>query len=261
MIETITNPAEIENLWKTAANAPYTKVPSGFGYFGVLIKDSTTGNIQCHECGSFKRSLGQHLRWHGVKARDYKRKYGFPVSTPLCHEEYSRAHSEKCGGWLRKHGYYRNIKPGQKLTTRAWRASKRWAKRRGCMYTLSEQNKRNACKEQIYRRFILVADACGGEPKCSDIRKHDHPLLLLIYSRFGSLNAFRRKFGFQERVKPAPYTKDKVAAMIRDFVQKYKRIPTARYWAAHRNGHCTASTIKRHFGSWNRAMTMAGVVR
>jgi predicted transcriptional regulator len=38
--------------------------------------------LECHQ--SFQLLSGRHLALHGLTPRDYKRKYGLPLSQPLC---------------------------------------------------------------------------------------------------------------------------------------------------------------------------------
>src|SRR3990167_2194814 len=84
MIEEINSTEEIENLYKEGTNAPYTKVENGHGYLGVLIREKSSGKIQCHICGDFFNSLSYHARKHKYSSSQYKTIFGFPKYFPLC---------------------------------------------------------------------------------------------------------------------------------------------------------------------------------
>ena len=58
-------------------------------------KDSIRENrIMCLECGiEMKQLTRRHLGIHGLTQRDYKKKWGFPMRTPLSAKSLSRARS------------------------------------------------------------------------------------------------------------------------------------------------------------------------
>lgn len=58
-------------------------------------KDSIReGRIMCLECGiEMKQLTRKHLRLHGLTPRDYKKKWGFSMRTPLSAKSLSRARS------------------------------------------------------------------------------------------------------------------------------------------------------------------------
>ncbi|MFI6377282.1 MucR family transcriptional regulator [Streptomyces sp. NPDC050546] len=44
--------------------------------FGRLIRDEATDTVACHVCGRSFRSLGAHLRVHGMTAEEYRQEFG-----------------------------------------------------------------------------------------------------------------------------------------------------------------------------------------
>jgi len=70
--------------------SPLERVPQS-----VAPKDSIRDNrIMCLECGiEMKQLTRRHLGIHGLTQRDYKKKWGFPMRTPLSAKSLSRARS------------------------------------------------------------------------------------------------------------------------------------------------------------------------
>jgi predicted transcriptional regulator len=51
--------------------------------------------VVCLECGAEMKQLTQkHLTSHGITPREYKKKYGFPMRTPLAAKSLTRARSK-----------------------------------------------------------------------------------------------------------------------------------------------------------------------
>jgi len=193
MIEIISKLEEIENLYKTGATAPYTKVEDGHGYYGVLIKDKMDGKIQCHVCGKFFDSVATHALFkHKFNARTYKETYGFPSNMPICSQKVSERLSksiiDKVIGFQKghKHGFKTGHRGFPRKRNRFTRTN----------HSLSFQNERNVCEEQLYRRYLAVSDKIGKEPSTKDLLVHDSPLMPVIQHRYKNLNNFRKKHGF-----------------------------------------------------------------
>ncbi|MEV6394591.1 MucR family transcriptional regulator [Streptomyces sp. NPDC051907] len=49
---------------------------SGHPDFGRLIRDEATDTVVCHVCGQAFRSLGAHVRAHGMTAAEYRQEFG-----------------------------------------------------------------------------------------------------------------------------------------------------------------------------------------
>ena len=260
MIETVSCIEEIENLYKTGANAPYEKILGGFGYHGVLIKEMAPGNIQCHSCGRFFRHLPTHTRQaHGLLADDYRDMYGFSRDTPLVHAELSAKFRKSAIERLRH--YKAPLAVLQKNAALGRKVMAERRKVRGFQYSEAKLNERNICPEQVMRRYLVIADFLGHEPSAAELQDNDLAAYKAIHNRFGTLNAFREKYGFQTRKWVGrPLEADAVLLQIRDFCKTNKFVPkNYSQWDKARNGYCAGKTILNHFGSWNRALVMAGV--
>lgn len=59
---------------------PYAR--SGKSILGG-IEVNSAGEFKCHECGAFRKSIGKHLREHGITAADYRLKHGLKRKTQL----------------------------------------------------------------------------------------------------------------------------------------------------------------------------------
>ncbi|MFB7909820.1 MucR family transcriptional regulator [Kitasatospora sp. NPDC056076] len=60
---------------------------------GRLIRDEEADLVLCHLCGRGYRSLGSHLRAHGLTADEYRARFGLMRSRPLAARALSRARS------------------------------------------------------------------------------------------------------------------------------------------------------------------------
>lgn len=69
-------------------------VISGYGFYGILLHDPAEDEVQCHVCGGWFKSLGNHS-WsaHGLDADEYRKEFQL-VATPLCNMEKSEKLSE-----------------------------------------------------------------------------------------------------------------------------------------------------------------------
>lgn len=69
-------------------------LPDGTGLHaphGQLVRDPDTGQVCCHLCGLWFRSLGSHLRRHGYTAADYREAMGLCRTRPMTSDELSGA--------------------------------------------------------------------------------------------------------------------------------------------------------------------------
>lgn len=253
MIEEISKLDEIENLYKDGVNAPYQKVVNGSGYHGVLIKDKSTGKVQCHVCGKFYESIPLHsYQKHKLNAADYKLKYGFASTFPLCSVKVSKQRREKS---MRDKMWELG---GLEKYKKARLAGLRKRHKQGG-FSLAFVNSRNICNEQIYRRYMLISDKIGSLPSAKTIRKYDPPLDGVIRSRFGSFNKFKLKFNLpaNKRNERNPHSNDRILSILRGYYKKELRIPLADDFKRPKMG-ISQKVILARFGSWNRAMMMAG---
>jgi len=252
MIETISNLEEIENLYKDGLNAPYRKVEDGHGYYGVMIRDKSSGKVQCHICGGFYESITPHAaNKHKFVSGEYKEKYGFPKSFPLC----SQLVSEN-----RRKGRLKAINSPNGLKISFKSGNKHRAKRYRSAYTyLAYQNKNNICPEQITRRYLVVCDEFGKQASFRDILNIDPALHAVIRRRYGTFNKFKLQNNIGGIVKKPPVMdKDRIVWLLRKYARETKSIPRSNNFRVARNGYPTNATVLNHFGSWNRALAFAG---
>lgn len=66
--------------------------PAGFGQYGVLDRDEDS--VLCHECGDRFPNLSSHVAAHGLTAREYKQRYGLPLTKGMLSLRLSRQRSE-----------------------------------------------------------------------------------------------------------------------------------------------------------------------
>ena len=120
------------------------------------------------------------------------------------------------------------------------------------------QNKRGACEEQIYKRFMVVSDIVGREPSFVDLAKYDSTLFNAIRGKYKTLNNWRKKQGFVVNRFPPKYTDEQLAGEMKKVYFEKGRIPYTTDFL--RRAPCTM-TFRNHFGSWNRALAYAGFDR
>ena len=257
MREIVETQEEIENLYKTGSNAPYTELEKCyFGYLGVLLCHKQTGRVQCHICGNWYNSVSLHAaQAHKMKSKEYKIKFGFGVNFPLCSQAISAARriavEKRTDNW-------RN--PSKALFER--KKNKNWKKNisKG-HYTASVLNQHNLCKDQLIRRVHVVADKIGRFPNFKQLQEYDISAWAAIRRRYGKWNTFKKLEFTDEPIREKDslkYTKDILVTKIRDWVLKHQRIPTSRDFQKSGNN---ISTIRSYFGSWNRALNMAGFTK
>jgi len=238
---------KIETVFKVAP--PLEKLDKGFfGYKGIILRNTLTDKLQCHMCGKWFKGLNIHIfRKHKIKAKNYKRLFGLPLSYGLV----SRSTSTK----MSKNGQA-NVKylKGKRNPTKAGN-SKTW-ENDYMRKSKSFLNQHGACNEQIERRFLIVADIIGKEPSQEDLIKYDHSLWTIIRRRFKNLNTFRKKMGYSIRKRSKLFTDDQLLAHLRKVYKKSRAIPSPKNF---RKGSPNAETIRNHFGSWAKALSLAGI--
>lgn len=87
--------AEQQGILIESAHESNTAAPEGRVLQSAAPKDSIRENrIICLECGiEMKQLTRRHLGIHGLTQRDYKKKWGLPMRTPLSAKSLSRARS------------------------------------------------------------------------------------------------------------------------------------------------------------------------
>jgi len=243
---------KIETLFKV--EPPLTKSHSDYGYIGVILVDREDDTIQCHICGRWLKALGTHLiKAHGTTAVQYKEEFSLPKRFPLiCRGTSSKMSKSSSREDVKKQlSRVRDMKKLQK--------SNGARKNKPYFQTEAYLNSKGLCKKQILSRYYAVADIVGKNPSAPDLVKYDQALLAAIHRRYNnSINEFRRANGIPNIQDKIPkITEEVVVAAIRKFViDNNGKIPIAQNFF---KGTPNAITIRKIFGSFNRALSVAGV--
>jgi hypothetical protein len=176
-----------------AAKAPY--VPSGHSSLGALEFNMQKDLLKCHECGTWVRCLAQHIKIHGISAREYKRDRGFNVKTALLTPT------------LRSISYCspRRIKTFEK--NRCVDVTKLRAKKQlthDTKNTAETRNLKNLCQAQIQRRVADLAIKLSGTPTTREIIKSGIPSSTFLYVFGMTVSKFMASFGLEPNRKGAP---------------------------------------------------------
>lgn len=250
MIEIVNSDEEVANLYKVGQNAPYRPVPGGYGYYGVLIRHASTGKMKCHVCGKWCKSLGAHItrnRDHRMSGDEYKARFGFSKHQPLCWVALSKRRSEV--GRRKKH-----------LAKLAKNRHTGGHKRKRGKASLSFRNDHATCTDQLYQRYLAVADQVGHDPTEADIRQHDARLLDSIkYHYEGKINLFRKEHNLKvtRSTNSRKYRIARLLLILRQRARKLGRLPKPKDFRA---STPSATIYYRRFGSWSRALSDAGLV-
>lgn len=238
----------IETVFKVVP--PIKMLKNGYGFLGVVLRDIIEDKLQCHTCGKWFKALPPHIaKIHGISDREYKIKYGLPLTFPLV----ARSTSLKLSKASSKPNRLEHLKRISKLVThrkgRQLLASTSYGRT-----SPAALNKRGLCEEQVDSRFLIVADMVGKEPTVKDIKKYDPPVLHAIKSRYGTINIYRKNKGYEIKNPNAKISDEHLLASLRSTYHKLHKIPRS---IDQKNPGRTV--IIKRFGSWNRALVMAGL--
>ena len=246
----------IKPLYK--AVEPFMEVNRGYGYQGIILYDDVSGKLQCHVCGKWFTSVGQHsAQKHKMKADDYKMEFGLTLKTALCSVENSARHRI-----LGLNSYKKNLTKIHRFKFKHRQHGHRKQRQLG-IDSMKLKNIHGVCDAQIKARYDVVKSIVGRDPNESDYIKHDKQLYYTgIIGKYGSLNNFRKSINAETR-KATDYTRKEdieLVGELRRIAVEKKASPciTDIRW---KKFQCRFShnTFLRHFGSWSNALTMAGL--
>lgn len=184
-IEALKLPKDVITLQK--AVPPY--IPIQHGYVGVLLYNTKTDKIQCHICGDWRNSLGQHLKGHKITAREYKDKFGLYRNQPL----YSLGTSRRVSEIAKTRG-----KATKKNLTQAGRMkgikTANFIKNKGAK-KVQFQNQFGTCEAQLRTRVRKHVEQNGFFPRSTS--KTDPNLATMLWRRFGSIAEAKKHYGYK----------------------------------------------------------------
>ena len=186
-----------------------------------------------------------------MNANEYRELYGFSINAPLCTQEYSALRSQMAidGNYIDRLNRKGRKRGEPKDTKTAIGKPKKWS--------VSVQNARNICDEQVKKRLQYVADVCPN-PSSADVRRIDPPLMGLLNSRFGSINKAKKTTGLKINKKTTLIPTGQLVFALREYVKKHGKNP----WKKDRpqNGFpFYKNAYYRAFGSMNRAYVECGI--
>lgn len=253
-----------EMLYK--GNPPFIKNENGFGVLGDVKIDKRNGKLECHLCGKFFINLSSHsANGHKIKCRDYKIKFGLPLSKGLCSKQESLKRSKRSIKSYKKNLKNKKILPIQEVLG-VCKNAREVAIRKSIIsnkYSDNSAYNRNqyaSCDLQIIDRYNVLCKIIGHDnPVQSEYITYDRKLLSHIYKRFGSINNFREannlsiiKQGGEEKVSRLD-----VIAELRKFFFKNNIIPRPKNFTSI---NCSRTTVYSKFGSWKNALVNSGLI-
>lgn len=111
-------------------------------------------------------------------------------------------------------------------------------------------------KEDIIKSIQSLAQELGRTPSLEDYRNHNcKPTQPIIFDRFGSWNAAVIAAGFTEHCY---LSKKQLLDLLQSYYTEHNKTPSTREFNSNKE-YPNAVTYKRHFGSWNNALELAGL--
>lgn len=87
--------------------------------YGQLVRDPDSGEVCCHLCGRWFRSLGAHLRLHGYTAAEYRDAMGLCRTRPMTSGELSEAIAQRQAAAYQRHPEVRDTLARGRATGRS----------------------------------------------------------------------------------------------------------------------------------------------
>ena len=122
-------------------------------------------------------------------------------------------------------------------------------------------NSKGLCNKQLVERYKVVASIVGRNPTNPDLEKYDEALFAALRRRYDNkINVFREKHGFGiHRMKIYQYDENAMLAALRKFKFETGFNPKSKDFRAGKGRLPVDTTIRKKFGSWNRALVLAGL--
>lgn len=226
------------------AQPPFFKVKKGYGYQGVVMYDPIEKRLQCHICGKFFKTIGQHIKKHNVSAIRYREIYGLnrttSLSSPLTHSMRSKQAYK-----LIKKRSIAFIKAMQKKAIKA-------RKGKTFPFRVQNNNKNSTCKLQIKSRFDKIHKKMKRLPKFKEL---DSALGGSIEYYYGKYSNFLKHYKIEHSFQKT-YSKKELVRELKDFKKNFGREPHQ----SDIKGNKLKISLKpftRIFGSWEKAKSYA----
>lgn len=246
---------------------PLRKVVNGFGYIGCLSQTKDGEKLQCHICGKLFASLQLHVyKTHGIKAKEYKLRFGLAMETALMSDAVREKKKENTLRWMRtftKEEWEEHMKKRIEINKQI-RAKGGWGKRGKDQ--LETANKRGTCPDQILEKIKEVAKKVGRTPTLQEfINEHGgeryRHLICKVYGSWGNalkiLKMTPKERDWKTNYKGTKYDSETLLEYLIDFAREHGRIPTSTDF---RRGYLPSDAVyRRHFGTLEQARERAGV--
>ena len=114
------------------------------------------------------------------------------------------------------------------------------------------------CDKQLEDRYVVATEVFGRDLSVRELRKEDGSLLAAIERKFKTLNAFKKHHGFKVNKKHPTYNEKQLLATLKKFYKEKRMVPKTIHF---KNSKPQLCTFLDHFGSWSRALKMAGITQ
>lgn len=251
---------ELESVFKGAL--PLTELKSPFhGVLGDCRRDPITGKLECHFCGKFYDRILQHaLGIHKVSSEQYRKKFGIALHVALVSAKESEKSRETFLSAIALHK--NNVKNGtcsiDKIKLKKKSMNKKKRNHFYAYHCAFFENQNASCDEQLRKRYEVVSEMVEGDPSNSQIAEYDKGLLSAIKRKFGTTNKFRKKMGYLIRKYNKLVPEIRIISALRNFVRVNHYLPKTK---AFLNGTPNTKTILRRYGSWKKALSVAGLLK
>jgi hypothetical protein len=210
---------------------PYTEALGN--PLGVLIERDD--KVLCFECETWHERLSgpphQSHIWkaHKLTADEYKEKWGFNYSAPLCSRKVSETMREKSLKYIEENPEV--LDKLAKHRNKGYRTRKANGFRTRGKKSMQHSNSRASCPEQIKQRYRLLQAKYGSDVSVNVIRVTDPYVESWAVRHFGSWNAFKKELGEPTKEGGPAYQKQKADLIydLRLYVEKHNKLP----WDVH----------------------------
>lgn len=239
---------------------PFTKVDNGFGFRGVLLADTHTGEVQCHICGGWFDWLQIHIiKNHKIKAKEYRERFGLGYRTALCSETVREQLVRRAMTfpWERLHRQGKLL--GQMSREHKTHKNKRDYSKGA--HTDEWDNKNGTCTLQLFDKMEKLSEKLGRIPHVDEMdQEYGANLRVSITKKYGSMDQMRKLltmkgYMYKYRKEQSKITNEQLLESLRMFANTYKRRPVTSDFS--RGILFCDSTYYSRFGSMRRAKELA----